>query len=79
MFLRAALWGFVFGGILVVLVTWIVRMIWERKSGQLQCPQCHFQPAVIRMPRSLREFMWGGWTCAICGARVDKRGQVARS
>jgi ribosomal protein L37AE/L43A len=79
MFLRAALWGFVFGGILVALVTGIARKIWERKSGQLQCPRCHSQPAVIRMQRSLREFMWGGWTCSTCGAKVDKRGRELRS
>lgn len=41
-----------------------------------QCPKCGAPLPVIRAPKNLRQFMWGGWTCAGCGVELDKWGRI---
>ena len=38
------------------------------------CPGCGAPLPSIRTPASVREAMWGGWTCA-CGLELDKWGR----
>jgi RNase P subunit RPR2 len=43
------------------------------------CPKCQTPLPTFRKPASLRQMLWGGWTCAQCGTDLDKWGQpVAR-
>ncbi len=39
------------------------------------CPKCHCLLPRMRMPRSIRELLWGGWHCPECGSRVSRTGQ----
>jgi PHP family Zn ribbon phosphoesterase len=39
------------------------------------CPRCGERLPMIRKPISTKEAMWGGWTCAKCGCKVDKYGR----
>jgi hypothetical protein len=40
------------------------------------CPQCGLALPQVRMPKNLRQALWGGWTCAGCNLEVDKWGRV---
>lgn len=46
---------------------WGINFWW---SGE--CPSCHSHRNMIRIPRNLRQFLWGGGTCGHCGLEVDK-------
>jgi len=43
----------------------------------LNCPQCGTTLPTLRKPTSLRQALWGGWTCASCGCETDKWGRRA--
>ena len=38
------------------------------------CPRCGEEVPAIRKPTSVRQALWGGWTCNKCGCEMDKRG-----
>jgi hypothetical protein len=38
------------------------------------CPNCGQQAPVIRKPKTIRQFLWGGGICAKCGSEIDKWG-----
>jgi hypothetical protein len=43
------------------------------------CPVCGTPAEGVRTPTSFRQALWGGWTCAKCGAELDKWGaEVAK-
>ena len=39
------------------------------------CPQCGTKLPTFRKPASVKQAMWGGWTCASCGCETDKWGR----
>ena len=39
------------------------------------CRQCDVPAPPFRMPNSLKQTLWGGWTCAECGYELDKWGE----
>ena len=39
------------------------------------CPRCGETLPKFRKPTSLRQTLWGGWTCKKCGCEVDKWGK----
>jgi rubredoxin len=42
--------------------------------SEVQCPSCGYKLRSLRRPKDISELLWGGWTCPICGAKVDKWG-----
>jgi len=40
------------------------------------CPECGFFVPLFRRPKSLRQALWGGWTCDQCGTEMDRRGRA---
>jgi DNA-directed RNA polymerase subunit RPC12/RpoP len=40
----------------------------------LDCPKCGERVPYARKPLSIRQALWGGWTCINCGAELDKWG-----
>ncbi len=40
------------------------------------CPNCGYQLPKVRTPESLKQALWGGWTCKQCGAEVNKWGKL---
>jgi hypothetical protein len=40
------------------------------------CPTCNTRQPARRKPTSLRQLMWGGWTCATCGTELDRHGDA---
>jgi RNA polymerase sigma factor (sigma-70 family) len=41
-------------------------------SRDLKCPRCGAPAQTIRIPKNFRQALWGGSTCARCGAEYDK-------
>jgi hypothetical protein len=40
-----------------------------------ECGQCQTPAPVMRVPDTTHQALWGGWTCAGCGATVDRLGE----
>ncbi|MDI1243356.1 MAG: hypothetical protein PSX80_15690 [bacterium] len=38
------------------------------------CPSCRTRVPRYRTPASLRQALWGGWTCENCGTEMDRHG-----
>jgi len=62
------------GGAAVIYGT-LARNRWGINAGDISCPRCKALLPKVRQPRSLRQEMWGGCTCANCGTEVDKWGR----
>jgi|SRR5271154_49885 len=71
----AVLLGFLSIGVVAVIYGSIVRNRWGANTGDVFCPHCKAQLPSVRLPHSLRQELWGGWTCPTCGAEVDKWGR----
>lgn len=41
---------------------------------RVQCPNCGEKTPFARIPKSLRQALWGGWTCGKCGCEMDRKG-----
>jgi hypothetical protein len=48
----------------------------ELNLEAVHCPRCGQQLPALRVPATLRQLMWGGWTCPNCGCRMDKWGKA---
>jgi hypothetical protein len=62
-------------GALVVLYGTIARNRWGINLEPVSCPRCGAPAPQARRPETLHQAMWGGWTCGVCGAEVDKWGR----
>lgn len=71
----------VLGG--VVLETMVVERILERwpqhgrwgiNPSPVDCPRCGKRQPKARIPNSVYQALWGGWTCDSCGCEMDKYG-----
>jgi hypothetical protein len=59
----------------LVLYGTLTKNRWGINVGDLYCPRCKTPPPRGRPPQSVRQEIWGGWTCPVCGAEVDKWGR----
>ncbi|WP_189586510.1 hypothetical protein [Litorimonas cladophorae] len=41
----------------------------------VNCPRCNLRQPKLRMPRTLRQFFFGGWTCERCHTDMDSFGR----
>lgn len=39
-----------------------------------KCPQSAAKAPTFRVPKNVRQALWGGWTCTACNIEVDKWG-----
>jgi len=67
--------GFVAAGIAFLAWGTTRKNNWGVNFKRAVCPACGTRAPVVRMPASLKQAMWGGWTCAKCGQEVDKWGR----
>lgn len=51
---------------------------WGLNARPGQCPKCAAPLPTVRAPKNFRQAMWGGWTCAGCGAELDKWGREVK-
>jgi hypothetical protein len=59
---------------IVVAVT--VVLLFAAMSSGRSCPNCDAKLPVFRKPTSLRQMLWGGWTCEVCKTEVDRSGHL---
>ena len=45
-------------------------------SSRKRCPRCASELPQYRRPMSLKQALWGGWTCPGCGREVDRQGRA---
>ena len=62
-------------GVLVVLYGTVVKNRWGINLEPVSCPRCKTPLPALRKAGSLRQALWGGWTCPACGVGVDKWGR----
>ena len=43
-------------------------------NGKGGCPNCGTPVPMFRMASSLRQMLWGGWTCSKCDTEMDRLG-----
>lgn len=70
-----AITGLIIGAVLTVLV--LVWMMLSRKP--VKCAACGREQPAVRTPKNAQQAMWGGYTCAGCGAELDATGAVKKS
>ncbi len=75
---NAVVFGLLSVGVVVGIYGTVSRNRWGINLGDVVCPRCGTPLPKVREPRSLRQEIWGGWTCARCGTEVDKWGREVR-
>ena len=55
------------------------RPWWTIDLAGPACPDCGRRPPVLRVPDSLRQALWGGWTCEECGCVMDRVGKPLKA
>lgn len=71
--------GFLSVGIVLVAYGTFAKNRWGINLQPVSCPRCKTPLPRLRKPQTWRQSLWGGWTCAACGAEVDKWGREAAS
>lgn len=72
--------SFVILGVVIILVFTVVQGTRKKdKAGvnlkKVSCPACDKELPRARRPTSLKQVMWGGYTCPACGVDIDKWGR----
>jgi hypothetical protein len=62
-------------GLMTVVYGTIRKNKWGINFDSVACPCCGTVPPKLRKPKTVRQALWGGWTCARCGTEVDKWGR----
>lgn len=65
-------------GISVVIGVVAVLLLSARMQNNVNakggCPECGTPVPRNRRPTSLRQVLWGGWTCSKCSTEMDRYG-----
>ena len=60
-----------------------VALFFHRRQAQFRgiglfganCPRCAAPLPTVRKATSIREALWGGWTCEHCSCKIDRLGR----
>ncbi|WP_459788707.1 hypothetical protein [Alteriqipengyuania sp. 357] len=52
------------------------RIVGIPRRWPKECPRCGQSLPAMRMPRSVRQALVGGWTCRQCSAEITKWGEI---
>jgi hypothetical protein len=69
------IFGLLAVGMLLVAYGTIAKNRWGINLDPVSCPRCKSPLPRLREPQSFQQKAWGGWTCPVCGAGVDKWGR----
>jgi len=58
---------------IIALLNWSINKKVNAEGG---CPECRTPVPLYRRPTSLRQAVWGGWTCNTCFSELDRRGNL---
>jgi hypothetical protein len=65
----------IIGGLVGSLVVLLIGLLMPARV----CPNCGAVQPKPRQPRTLKQALWGGYTCANCGCEIDRNGRKTRS
>jgi hypothetical protein len=72
----AILFGVLTIGVLLVAWGTVAKNRWGiNLQPRGVCARCQAPLPLVRKPASLRQAFWGGYTCPVCGAEIDKWGR----
>ena len=63
-------------GVIAVVVGTMNKSKWGINTAVNHCPRCGTELPRIRKPANVRQAMWGGSTCPVCAAELDKWGRM---
>jgi len=66
-------------GIPLVAFGTVTTSQWGINLEPVKWPACGSPIPRVRQPKSWRQALWGGWTCAKCGCEIDKWGLIMRA
>ena len=66
-------------GMVLLVYGTVVKNRWGVNLMPVSCPRCNIPLPQIRQPKTVRQVLWGGGTCAACGTEVDKWGRELTS
>lgn len=71
-------------GLTVIIIASAIGLLWwgsykRNRYGinvklMADCPNCGTKLPAVRIPKTLKQALWGGWTCPTCGTESDKWG-----
>ena len=61
-------------GVAVAIVLVWAASIRNKINARGGCPECGTPLPGFRRPTSLKQAIWGGWTCSDCGTEMDRNG-----
>jgi hypothetical protein len=66
-------------GLTAVLVGFFAVLFYTKKKTEKinasgGCPVCRADVPAFRTPTSVRQALWGGWTCENCGTELNRQG-----
>jgi hypothetical protein len=59
----------------IALLLWPRSGRWGVNFAKVNCPKCGQRMPSVRHPTSMRQALWGGWTCRNCACEIDKYGK----
>jgi len=62
--------------IVFLVIATLCKSRWGINLKGAVCPNCKLLQAKVRKPNSVKQAMWGGWTCESCGCEADKWGRA---
>lgn len=54
---------------------WLARKMGYPIGQAVHCARCGAEQPMMRKPANRTQALWGGYTCAKCGAELDARGR----
>lgn len=54
---------------------WVARKMGYPIGQAILCSKCGTEQPMFRKPANRTQVLWGGYTCAKCGAELDARGR----
>jgi len=73
--LTAMVFGLLFGLVAIVIGTNAKKGKMGLNLSSVSCPRCGEKMPSVRIPKNLKQALWGGGTCEACGCEMDKWGK----
>jgi len=60
---------------ILVIIGTFTKNDWGINIDPIVCPNCGGALSSAKKPKTMRQFLWGGGTCGVCGTVMDKWGR----
>lgn len=66
---------FIVAAVFPAVAIWLARKMGYPIGQAILCSKCGTEQPMFRKPANRTQALWGGYTCAKCGAELDARGR----